>query len=74
MFVLFITPAPSKVVPKRLYYVDGKVFEDDIENALQVETREEAMEIQTKEQDKYDLQIIDINDGRTWEEKKKRGE
>ena len=74
MFVLFITPAPSKVVPKRLYYVDGRVFEDDIDNALQVKTREDAMEIQTKEQEKYDLQIISIDEGRKWQEEHKEAE
>jgi RecA/RadA recombinase len=74
MFVLFLTPAPNKEVPKRLYYVDGKVFEDELENALQVETREEAMEIQSKEQESYDLQIISLDDARTWVEKQKRGE
>ena len=74
MFVLFITPAPSKVVPKRLYYVDGRVFEDDIDNALQVKTREDAMKIQTKEQEKYDLQIISIDEGRKWQEEHKEAE
>ena len=74
MFVLFLTPEPSLVTPKRLYYVDGKVFEDDVESALQVETREEALDIQTKEQENYNLQIISLDDARTWELKKSRGE
>ena len=74
MFVLFLTPEPSLAAPKRLYYVDGKVFEDSVENALQVATREEALDIQTKEQDNYNLQISSLDDARTWDLKKSRGE
>lgn len=74
MFVLFTTPQPQKRVPVRLYYVDGKVWEDDVENAMHFETRDEALAVQKTLLDKMDTQIQSLDDARTFALKKERGE
>lgn len=74
MFVLFTTPQPQKEVPVRLYYVDGAVWEDNVENAKHFETRDEALEVQKNLLDKMDTQIQNLDDARTFALKKERGE
>lgn len=70
MFVLFLYTQPSGGrVPARLFYVDGHIWEDNVENCMHLPTREDAMKIQTEMQDKYDLQIVDIRTAREWGEK-----
>jgi hypothetical protein len=67
MYVLYLFTQPSAgKVPARLFYVDGHVWEDDVENCMHIDTREEALKIQTDMQGKYDLQIVDIKEAREW--------
>ena len=68
MFVLFLTPGPSKKVPVRLYYVDGRVWEDSVENANHFDSRDVAMAVQKSLMDSFDTQILSLDDAITWEE------
>ena len=75
MFVLFLTPGPSKTVPVRLYYVDGRIWEDSVENATHFDSRDVALAVQGSLLDSFDTQIQNLDDAIKWEEEqaKKRG-
>lgn len=54
--VLFIFTDPSKVVPHKLYYVDGHTWEDDKTKARIFNTVHDAYQKQLEVKD-FDLQL-----------------